>query len=88
LHRFRYQDLERPAPGVARAITGLLDSPRKEDRRMGTFITRLVREESAQTMSEYGLLLAFIAIIALVAVKLLGNNVNNQLNNVATQVGS
>jgi Flp pilus assembly pilin Flp len=74
---------ERPAPGVARAITGRQDSPRKEDRSMGNLIKRLVHEESAQTAAEYALLLALIIIIALVSVKLLGTNLNSQLQNIA-----
>jgi len=81
-------ELERPAPGVARAITGLLDSPCKEERIMGNFFNRLVREESGQTMAEYGLLLVGIALIVYAAVKLLGTNANTLMNNVASQLGS
>jgi pilus assembly protein Flp/PilA len=82
----RPDESERPAPGVARAITGLLDSPCKEERTMGNLFTRLVREDGGQTMAEYGLLLAGIAVIVYVAVKLLGNNANNLFNNVANQL--
>jgi pilus assembly protein Flp/PilA len=81
-------ELERPAPGVARAITGLLDSPCKEERIMGNFMKRLVHEESGQGMAEYGLLLLGIAIVVYAAVKLVGNNANNLMNNVASNLGS
>ncbi len=50
---------------------------------MGNLIKRLVHEESAQTAAEYALLLALIIIIALVSVKLLGTNLNSQLQNIA-----
>ena len=53
---------------------------------MGTLFKRLLQEESAQTAAEYGLLLALIIIIALVSVKLLGNNLNNKLAGVANNL--
>jgi pilus assembly protein Flp/PilA len=55
---------------------------------MGSLINRLIQEESGQAMAEYGLVLAFIAIVALVAVKAVGTSANTQLNNVASQLSS
>ena len=46
---------------------------------------QLGREEG-QTMAEYGLLIAFIAIVALIGVTLLGTNLKLFFNTVAGQV--
>ena len=78
--------IERPAPGVARAITGLQDSPRKEDRIMVNLLKRLAREESAQGMAEYGLLVALIALAAIVTIGYVGTNLSSKFNTVATQI--
>ena len=43
---------------------------------MITTLTSMIRDEEGATMVEYGLLVAFIAIVALVGVKLLGNSLN------------
>ena len=45
-------------------------------------------EEEGATMIEYALLVALIAIIALAAVRYLGNNVSKQFSNVATIIRS
>jgi pilus assembly protein Flp/PilA len=42
-----------------------------------------LRREDGQTFVEYALLLAFIAVVALVAVQLLGTNVSSLFNQVA-----
>jgi flp/fap pilin component len=42
----------------------------------------LVNEESGQGMAEYGLIIAFIAVVCVAAVKALGTNVNNLFNGV------
>jgi pilus assembly protein Flp/PilA len=44
-----------------------------------------IREEG-QTFVEYALLIGFIAIVALVAVQLLGTNVSSLFNSVATHL--
>jgi Flp pilus assembly pilin Flp len=75
-----------PAPGEARAKTGLQDSPLKEDRVMGHLIKKLVRDESAQGMAEYALLAAFIALVVLVATKLVGTAANSQMSQIASQL--
>ena len=42
-----------------------------------------LHREEGQTMAEYGLLIAFIALVALVGVTLLGGNLKTFFNNVA-----
>ena len=43
-------------------------------------------DESGQAMTEYGLILALVAIVVIVAVTLIGTNLNGLFNNVATQI--
>ncbi len=53
------------------------------------FITMLVvrmRSQAGQTMAEYGILIAVIAIIVIVAATLLGNNLTSIFNTTATKV--
>jgi pilus assembly protein Flp/PilA len=45
-----------------------------------------LKREEGQTMAEYGLLIAFIAIVALVGVTVLGTNLKTFFNTVAGQV--
>jgi pilus assembly protein Flp/PilA len=54
---------------------------------MKNLMVRFVREEEGQDLVEYALLLALIAVIAVVGVTLLGNNINDFLEGVAAQVG-
>jgi pilus assembly protein Flp/PilA len=49
------------------------------------FMARMQREEG-QTLVEYAFLVAFIAIVVLVAVQLLGTNVSSLFNSVATHL--
>lgn len=51
---------------------------------MLTTLTTMLRDDDGATMVEYGLMVAFIAIVALTAVKLLGTNLSTLFNNVAT----
>jgi pilus assembly protein Flp/PilA len=53
---------------------------------MFTTLNSLVRDEAGATMVEYGMLVAFIAIVALVAVKVLGTNLSSVFNTVAGSV--
>ena len=55
---------------------------------MKNLMQRFIREEDGQDLIEYAFLAAFIAIVALVAVKLVGTGVNTAMQNVATQLGS
>ena len=59
---------------------------------MGNFaravVTRLCREESAQGMAEYALLAALIAVAAIGALTLLGNNITDVFNAVGTELSN
>ena len=46
----------------------------------------LLLEEEGQGMAEYGLILAGVAIVALVAFTLLGNKIGNMMNNVGNKL--
>jgi pilus assembly protein Flp/PilA len=46
----------------------------------------MIRDEEGATMVEYGLLVAFIALVAVVGVKLLGNSLSAMFSNVASSV--
>lgn len=49
-------------------------------------LVRLMTEESGQGLTEYALILALIAIIAVAALTLLGGKVTSELSTVATSV--
>lgn len=49
-------------------------------------LANLHKDESGATMVEYGLIVALIAVVCIVAVTLLGGNLNGTFNNTATQV--
>jgi pilus assembly protein Flp/PilA len=53
---------------------------------MLTTLTSLIRDEEGATMVEYGLLVALIAMVALVAVQTLGKNVSSIFNTVAQTI--
>jgi pilus assembly protein Flp/PilA len=61
-------------------------SPGRIYKVMVNFIVRFVRDEEGQDLVEYAMLLAFIALVCITAVKLLGTNVNSFFNNMATQL--
>ena len=44
---------------------------------------RLVRGEEGQTLSEYALILVLIAVVAIVAITLLGNQISSVINSIA-----
>jgi pilus assembly protein Flp/PilA len=50
---------------------------------MLTTLTSMIRDEEGATMVEYGLLVAFIALVALVGVTTLGKGLNTLFGNVA-----
>lgn len=55
-----------------------------------SFIHRLVswlREETAQTMAEYGLILALVSIVAIVALLALGPEIQDAFQAVADAIG-
>ncbi|WP_062393050.1 Flp family type IVb pilin [Olsenella sp. oral taxon 807] len=49
---------------------------------MKDMVSWLSNEESGQGLVEYALILALIAIVVIIALTFLGNNVNNKFNNV------
>ena len=51
---------------------------------MLTTLTTMLRDDEGATMVEYGLMIAFVALVALTAVKLLGTNLSSLFNSVAT----
>ena len=44
------------------------------------------RKEEGQAMVEYGLIIALVAIVVIVAITLLGNNLSNMFNSIAGKV--
>jgi pilus assembly protein Flp/PilA len=54
----------------------------------GNIIARLRRDESAQGMAEYALLIGLIAVAAVAAVTFLGNSISNTLNEVANDLAN
>jgi len=46
-----------------------------------------IARDEGQTMAEYALILALVAVVAIAAFKLLGNNINSKVSNIASQVG-
>lgn len=53
---------------------------------MRNLITMFIRDEEGATMVEYGLLIALIALVAITAVKVLGQNISTLFNTVAGSV--
>lgn len=51
---------------------------------MLTTVKTMLRDDSGATMVEYGLMVSLVAMVALVAVKLLGTNLSTLFNTVAT----
>jgi pilus assembly protein Flp/PilA len=49
-------------------------------------ISRFVRDESGATAIEYGLIAALIAVVIITAVKLVGTNLTNTFNTVASNL--
>ena len=50
---------------------------------LSQLLRKAVHEEGGQTYVEYALLIAFIAVVALVAVQLLGNSISSLFSSVA-----
>ncbi len=51
-------------------------------------VRRFFRNEAGASMAEYALLVAVIALVALAGAKVLGTNVNTQLNNAGTKIAA
>lgn len=50
-------------------------------------IRKFIREESGATMTEYGIMVALVAAVAIAVVTVVGKKVNNGFNNVNTSGG-
>ena len=50
---------------------------------LSNFFRKFFRKEEGQTLSEYSLILILIAVVCIVAVTLLGNQIVNVLNQIA-----
>ena len=55
---------------------------------MKNLIQRFIREEAGQDVIEYALLAAFISIVAIAMIVLVGSDVNNYFNNVQSALVS
>ncbi len=53
---------------------------------MLTILKRFVREEEGATMVEYGLMVALIAIVCIVAVAAVGTQLNTKFSNVSGSI--
>ena len=53
---------------------------------IGTWLTQLCRQEEGQGLTEYALILALIAIIAIAALTFLGGQVTNTLSTVGNGI--
>jgi pilus assembly protein Flp/PilA len=51
-------------------------------------LVKCLRSKKAQSLVEYGLIIALIAIVCIVALRLLGNSARTQLNDVATEIST
>jgi len=49
-------------------------------------VARAAAREEGQTLAEYALILVLIAVVAIVALTLLGTNIRDMLNNLATHI--
>lgn len=54
---------------------------------MQQLLRRFAREESGATMVEYGVMVALVAAVAVVAVGVLGTKVSSTFTNIATKIG-
>jgi pilus assembly protein Flp/PilA len=57
-----------------------------EDIRMFSLLRSLLSDEEGASLVEYGLLIALIALVAITAIQLLGNNINSLFNNVGNSI--
>jgi pilus assembly protein Flp/PilA len=47
---------------------------------------QLFREEQGQAMTEYGLIIALVAVVVITALGLIGTNLNTKFNGIATEL--
>ena len=51
-------------------------------------LTNFLRDEQGATAIEYGLIAALIAVVIITAVALIGTNLSNTFNKIATNIGT
>ncbi len=61
-------------------------APRKEETSMYYYLMNLLNDEEGQALTEYGLILALIAVVCILALTTLGLNVQGILNQIAGAV--
>ncbi len=49
-------------------------------------LKKFFKDESGQGLVEYALIIALIVVVAIVAVRTLGTNINTRLDNAATEI--
>ncbi len=54
---------------------------------MTDLLKRFIHEEEGQGMAEYGLILALVAIVVIGALTVMGEQIRNKFNEVATELG-
>lgn len=50
-------------------------------------VSRFIKNEGGAALAEYGILIAFIAIVAIVAVTFFGSKISEKFSQYATQLG-
>jgi Flp pilus assembly pilin Flp len=50
-------------------------------------LQRGLKRDEGQTMAEYALILVLVAVVAIVAFRLLGHNISSKVSNIATEIG-
>jgi pilus assembly protein Flp/PilA len=60
----------------------------KERKKKMEKLIKFFKDEEGATAVEYGLMVALIAVVIIIAVALLGTNLSTKFNNVATAVGT
>jgi Flp pilus assembly pilin Flp len=51
-------------------------------------VQRGIERDEGQTMAEYALILVLVAVAAIAAFKLLGNNISSKVSKIATDIGN
>lgn len=54
---------------------------------MKAYLGKYIKNEKGQAMVEYGLIIALIAVVVLVAVTAIGNNLNDKFNEIVDAIG-
>lgn len=55
---------------------------------MGNMLMKVIRDERGQTLSEYGLLIALIAVVCLVVLGVLGTSIRDKFTSVKDAIQS